>query len=71
MQVNDLLPEKYAQLGFHISNLGEHSYTVKYRDNTIVIFDSDSDLGDCFIETVCESYVSMISDAAKAGLDIQ
>jgi hypothetical protein len=68
--MNYQLPNKYAQLGFYISNLSERTFALKYYDNTIIVFSSDFDLQDDFVEQVCESYYRMVSDVIKYGLKL-
>jgi hypothetical protein len=68
--MNYPLPEKYSKLGFHISNLSERTYALKYHDNTILVFNSDFDLQDDFVDFVCESYYRMVSAAIKDGLKL-
>jgi hypothetical protein len=68
MQNNNLLPEKYAQLGFHITRLDENTLSLKFLENTILVFNSKFELGDDFIDVVCESYYRLVSDGVKHGL---
>ena len=69
--MNYQLPEKYSHLGFYISNLSERTFALKYHDNTILVFNSDFDLQDDFVDLVCDSYYRMVSDAIKDGLRLQ
>ena len=68
--MNYQLPDKYAQLGFHISNISERTFALKYQDSTILVFNPDFDLQDDFVGFVCESYYRMVSAAIKDGLKL-
>ena len=66
--MNNQLSEKYAKLGFHITKLDESTFSLKYQDHTILVFNSNFELEDDFIERICESYYRMVSEAIKHGL---
>ncbi len=70
MEINYQLPEKYTQIGFNISRLGDKSSALQHHGRTIFVFGSDLDLRDDFIGLLCDSYVCLTSDATGMGLSL-
>jgi hypothetical protein len=68
METKYQLHEKYVQAGFNISRLGDKSSALQHQGRTIFVFGSDLDLRDDFIHLLCDSYVSLASDASGMGL---
>ena len=62
MKTNFDLPEKYVDLGFELSKVGEKSLALKCRNNLIFIFVSGIDAREGFVSRLCDCYLNLASD---------
>ena len=59
MVTNVILPQKYASLGFTVSNFGNKSLALRRQDKVIFVFDSALNIRveDDFVGHLCELYL--------------
>jgi hypothetical protein len=51
------LPQKYADLGFELSKVGEQSIALRCRDNLVFIFTSGIDAREGFVSRLCDCHM--------------
>jgi hypothetical protein len=68
ISMNYYLPQKYTELGFHISSFGMKSMALKHQGRTVFVFGSALDLRDDFIGRLCDSYLKIFLCGISHGL---
>jgi hypothetical protein len=59
METNFVLPQKYVDLGFELSEVGEKSVALRCRNNLVFVFVSGIDAGDGFVSRLCDWYLKI------------
>ena len=57
MKVKDMLPKKYIELGFDLSEFGEKSLILKYKSKIIFVFGGYLAVQNDFIPKLCDYYL--------------
>jgi hypothetical protein len=53
------LPQKYVDLGFELSKVGDKSLTLRRQDNLIFFFVSGIDARGDFVKRLCECHLKL------------
>ncbi len=59
-----MIPEKYANLGFEITNFGKNSKVLRYEQKPVFVFNTRTDIDVKFLTHICETYLK-VSDKRK------
>ena len=51
------LPQKYVDLGFEVSKVGEKSVALRCRDSLVFVFVSDIDARKGFVSRLCDCHL--------------
>ncbi len=59
-----MIPEKYANLGFELTNFGKNSKVLRFAQKPVFVFNSKADIDVKFLTHICETYLK-VSDRRK------
>jgi hypothetical protein len=61
MQTNFNLPEKYAEMGYELSKVGDKSLALRFQGHLIMLF-SGIDASDGFVSRLCDCHLKSTSN---------
>ena len=54
-----MVPEKYADLGFEITKFGAKSNILRFNQNPVFVFDSNTNIDAKFMTIICDTYLKI------------
>jgi len=60
VQTNLSLPERYAEMGYELSQVGDKSLALRFEGNLIILF-SGIEAGEGFVSRLCECHLKSVS----------
>jgi hypothetical protein len=59
VEVVDMLPDKYADLGFEITKFGASSRVLRFEQKPIFVFNASSNCDETFLTRICDTYLKV------------
>lgn len=54
-----MVPEKYAELGFEITEFGAKSKVLRFHHKPIFVFNSNANIDSKFLTHICDTYLKL------------